>query len=347
MGHMALPTPQVTWHATSIGSVLLMVGGALLLFGFGFGILFWNEGRVDVSVLAQEAIPLNGAKVSTDPSLQGELVAVTGIVSAATPVGDDLFLEPEYLSVHRRPEKYVEGYWRTMADAVGEDFVVAEMGNAPERITVGAYTVGVEGLHLPNAERLVLTEDNVDLSGGAEIVDNYIFMGSGTLDSPEEGDVRISFTVIEDNFTGTVLGSLKNSTLLPYEGEEGETMYALYDGSLDDAMQTLATQDTARTWVIRIIGAILYWVAITALLFLSARAYGLIKPFAVFLTRFLLGLGAIPAALVAAMLTALTAGWAHSIVLSAVLTFGFLITLGVLWLRYVRRRQTRTVIPGR
>ena len=88
-----------------LGNSLKGILVGLLLFIASFAVLFWNEGRVDVSEIAQTAIQIQENEPAADA--QGELVTVTGKLVTDETVGDGLYLKAgNYIAVRRNVEIY-------------------------------------------------------------------------------------------------------------------------------------------------------------------------------------------------------------------------------------------------
>ena len=79
----------------------------LILFAVSFGVLYWNEGQVDLSKIAKTAIEVSSTTVNTNSSLRGKLVSTTGVVNSNQIIGDNLFLNPDkFIATEREVEMY-------------------------------------------------------------------------------------------------------------------------------------------------------------------------------------------------------------------------------------------------
>jgi Transmembrane protein 43 len=86
----------------SSGNDILTTSMAVLL---AICLLFWNEGRVNVTAVAKTATDV--AAIARPEDAQGKFVSVTGAAIANTPLGDGLFLLPgNYVMVDRTVEMY-------------------------------------------------------------------------------------------------------------------------------------------------------------------------------------------------------------------------------------------------
>ncbi|MEK7086035.1 MAG: TMEM43 family protein, partial [Patescibacteria group bacterium] len=82
------------------------VGMGILLFLASFGVLYWNEGRVDLSEVAKNAVEISSTEVAL-AGVDGKLVSTNGKITSGETLGDGLYLNPgKYLSVHRDVEMY-------------------------------------------------------------------------------------------------------------------------------------------------------------------------------------------------------------------------------------------------
>jgi len=90
-----------------VGSSVKNVFAGLLMFVASFGVLYWNEGRIDLSSVANQAVEISSEVANTDTSLNGKLVSLTGNVTTTETLGDDWLLLPgSYIGVERVAEMY-------------------------------------------------------------------------------------------------------------------------------------------------------------------------------------------------------------------------------------------------
>src|SRR5437868_3338479 len=76
-----------------------------LLFLLSFVVLWWNEGRPDLSLVAKRSQVVGPAAVSA--AGEGKLVSVTGTVEIDDKVGDPMFLQPgPYVRLERVVEMF-------------------------------------------------------------------------------------------------------------------------------------------------------------------------------------------------------------------------------------------------
>lgn len=79
------------------------VGIGLILFLASFVVLWWNEGRIDVSEVARKSRPVNADTI--DMAADGELVSVTGKLESEESLGDPGHLDfGPYIKLSRKAE---------------------------------------------------------------------------------------------------------------------------------------------------------------------------------------------------------------------------------------------------
>jgi len=153
---------------------------------------------------------------------------------------------------HENPQKSLDSYTNKVTAA-----------------TIGAYNFDPQSVTLPNFSQLPLNSQNVTLSDGATLAnDSYIFIKkseSGTFDSPQVGDLRISYHVLRPGFDGTIFGKLSGSKIDPYFDQDGNNLYRLFIGTRDQAISTLHTEYTTLLWILRLVGFLLMWFGLSAL----------------------------------------------------------------------------------
>lgn len=362
-----------TGWGTRLGQSIAGVFVGILMFLASFGVLYWNEGRVDLSSIALEATPLAADVVTSDTALQGTLVSVTGEVTSAETVGDDMFLKPgPYLRVVRNVEMYAwveETEEESNTNLGGSETTTTtynykkEWTDAPkdestfeyptdhenpsltvegdvatvDKLTVGVYTVD-GAVEMPAGEQLTLKDSVLSLSSGAERAsDEYVFMGTGSLASPVVGDVRISYEVLNQGFTGTVIGELDRSAIVKYTDKDGNSMFRVFNGGRDEAVATLRSEYTIMMWVFRGLGFLMMWLGLAAVIGPIATFLDVL-PFLGKTTRFLASVVTFPIALVLSVITILISMVLHSLV--AVVIVGVLLLAGLLIFLKMRRGKT-------
>lgn len=271
----------------------------LILFVVSFGLLYWNEGRVDLSNIAKTATEISSATISADSTLSGKLISTTGIVNSDQIIGDNLFLKPgRFIAAERRVEMYAwveksESHKRTNIGGSettettynylrewterpesSSNFKYPEGRGNPQKAfdsytnkvtaaTIGIYNFDSQSVTLPNFSQLPLNSQNVILSNGATLAnDNYLFIRKsegGAFDSPQVGDLRISYYVLRPGFEGTIFGKLNGGKVNPYFDTNGNRLYRVFAGTRDAGIAALHTEYAKLLWILRLVGFLLMW----------------------------------------------------------------------------------------
>lgn len=282
-----------TGYFNRIGKAFKGIVFGLVLFVASFVVLYNNEGRVDVSDIAANALP---ASVETDQ----QQVYVTDVVKTEEKLGDGMFLKNgDYLAVRRDVEVYAwveesdsssetnlggsettettytySKKWVASAPESAQFKVVEGHENVPESIedadvavstaTIAGYGLNMKKLSLPGFEDVSLNNDNVTLNGRGVLEGQYVFLGKGAYAEPQVGDMRVSYRALGNNFNGTVFGKLNGKNIEPFVTEEA-TVYRLFDGSRDEALKQMHGEYVTRGWIMRLLGFLLMWIGLSSL----------------------------------------------------------------------------------
>lgn len=265
-----------------IGRIII----ALFLLIVAIPLAIWNEKRIDLTSLATQA-----KEATTVSENANQLVYTTGKIVIAETLGDDLFLKPgNYLSVRREVEMYAWGERNKSGNQAGEEYykewtkkpqnsklfknsgtyqnpvmVYDKLEKSLETATINGLTVALKNLSIPGEEKLKLTSDNVILNNNARLNDDYIYFGNGTNLSPQIGDYRISYHVVNNNDQEfTLFGKKQNSSIVAFT-ENNNTLFKLEKGNKDEAIAAIAKNYKYSLWGIRIMSSVFVLIAIFAL----------------------------------------------------------------------------------
>ncbi len=90
--------------------------------------------------------------------------------------------------------------------------------------------------------------------------DTYLFRGSGSVDNPDIGDVRIGFRALQSGLQVTLFGSLKDGEVSAYiPGKDDIKLLRALKGSREEAIMALATEHKTIGWFLRILGFLMMW----------------------------------------------------------------------------------------
>lgn len=283
----------------------------LFFFIVSFGLLFWNEGRVDLSGVAEKAIHINPEE-EVSQELEGKFVSMTGVVKSDEMIGDTYLSKGNYLSVQREVEMYAwveEKSTQTQKNMGGSETTETtytykkEWTTSPENSSkfkypvdhqnpgiaiegnttrvknakIGMYNLVVDRIRFPQHNLIPLNSQNVILQNGLKLVSsNYLYAGKGTLENPEIGDIRIKYLTLDNPLqTGTVFGQMDrvNKKIVPYFESKDVGLYRMFIGTRDSAISELSYEYQFTTWMLRLAGFLLMWFGLMLLF----------KPISVFL----------------------------------------------------------------
>ena len=285
---------KTTGYGKRITGSLRGVLVGILLFVISFGVLYWNEGRFDLSITAKKSEILSSTEVNSE--LNGKLVSVTGDLSTPGIIGDNLYLKPgKYVAVKRDVDMYA---WEQRSDSNSTDnlggsqttttnytyekdwkpvsfigdsskYKVPEGHENPEpainntlvkanAAQIGIYDLDISELTLPELNSLSLNNQNISLNNKSTIVDgNYIYVkegGSGSYNNPSVGDLRVSYKVFSTDNIATVFGQLSGDNIVPHYDNKNRQLYHLLAGDRDAGISQLHSQYVLWVWIFRGIG---------------------------------------------------------------------------------------------
>jgi len=269
-----------------------------VLFGIGlfvgsFFVLWFNEGRTDLSTIADDSIAVSAATV--DPANEGKLVAAAGTLTADEPLGDPDYLRSgAFLTLDRDVEMYswientssesntnlggsetttteytYEKGW-TASPEDSDSFEVPgghqnpalsvdEASFIASSARVGAFTVDLNGMSLPSSEPVPLTNNSLVQGVNGRVNEDYLYMGRGTPQNPQVGDVRIRFSGVPSGLNVTTFGKQDGSSIVPFLGGDDQ-LYLSHDGDRAGAIESLHTSYQMIGWVFRVVGFMMMWI---------------------------------------------------------------------------------------
>lgn len=345
----------------------------IVLFGGSFIVLFWNEGRVDLSSVAKESVQVNPSGPTPD-GIDGKLVSATGSLKTDEFLGDNLFLNPgKYIAVEREVEMFS---WKedkkeeTKKEVGGSETVtttytykkawVRNPQNSNEfkeseghfnptktiddltvkvrSASIGIYEVSPGELDLPSLSALQLNGQMLTLSQGATLASSeYIFLGSGSYSTPTVGDLRIHYSVLPAETDMTVFGKLEGSRVNPFYDEDNNRLYHARPGSRDSAIATLHSEHVMMTWILRLVGFAMMWIGLSSL-FGPISTFLDIVPIFGSLSRGLIGVISFVVSAVLSLVTIIVSMIVHNIV-AVLVTIGVVIGGGIVLAKAMKKKK--------
>ncbi len=340
----------------------------LLLFFASFFVLFWNEGRTDFSAVAQNAIEISIN--TTDSKSVGKFVSVSGSLTTNQTLGDGIWLKPgNYIAAQRQVEmyawkqdertethknvggsetktttyiynkewqinppqsssfRYAQGHENPPMLVNGEVFRVTEA-------KIGIYDINPANVELPELNHLRLNTNNINQTQGFFLANNYLFKGTGSLKNPALGDLRLSYSILENQANVTLFGKLDNSNHIEPYLIGNETFYRLFRGDRASAIAKMKQEYKLWTWIFRGVGFLMMWIGLS-LEFGLVTTFLDVLPFLGNIAEGITGTGSFLVALVLSTVTILVSSLLHNIV-ALLIAIAIGITV-ILFFRNLRR----------
>lgn len=357
-----------------LGNIMNSFVGVLLgiiLFLVAFPVLWFNEGRTNMATIAQASVLVDGTRVSAQT--EGQQVAVAGTLSADELLGDPpYFAAGAYVQLERKVEMFAwveQKSTDTHKDAGGSSTTTTtytydkQWTSSPEdsqsfehaqghtnpslpvpsttlvvsSARVGVYTINPADITLPTTRDINLNNEIVMTSGNRRLAGNYIVLGRGSLDTPQLGDIRISYSGVSANTQAIAFGKQQGTALVPYLTRQNDRLYRVFvNTDRAGAIQEMNTEYTVIGWILRLVGFLLMWIGL-GLCFGPITAFLDVLPFLGSAGRFVIGLVALPVALALSMITIVISILAHNI-LALIVVLGLLIGGVMLWSKVRKQR---------
>jgi hypothetical protein len=348
----------------------VLVGAAMFL--LSFPVLWWNEGRTDMSTVAKTAVVIKAD--GSDQAGQGKLVAVTSDLKNEGALGDSEFLKPgPYAALEREVEMFawVEKVTKTEKKQLGggtkvvttydydkkwtehpqdsSDFRYPEGHENPQmryhsqswqadKAYVGAFAFAPGDVHMVPARPLSLNGDKL-LPNKGQRIDDTLFVGRGTVEEPHLGDLRITWQAVSAGRQVTFYGLRQDrTTVVPYLHKGEDKLFRVIDGTHEAAVAQMHDEHTTLTWFLRLLGFIFMWLGL-ALVLGPFHAVFDIVPFIGSTSRALAGIALFPVAFMLSGLTIFTSMIFHSTTALVVILLLF-VGGSVFWIRS-RKRAAR------
>jgi len=366
-----------------VGSIKGILTGFILLI-VSIGILYWNEGRVDIGDIAENAVQISASQATSEEN--GTFVTLTGTVMSQETLGDDLYLLPgNYLALNRSVEVYAweqstssetetkfgggeetettYNYKRSWVGnpASSSGFKIPEghenssksiedLRKVVSTAKIGIYDLQPSKIGIPGTSPLTLTEEIVDLGIEAELVGGFIFISNSsdffeqsTFSAPEVGDLRISYTAVDNSIAATVFGQLEGKQIVPYFDEKNDKqVYFMSRGSSAQAIEGLHKSYSFTLWLFRFIGFFLMWIGLKTLLAPLSVLLDVI-PFLGSVSRAVVGMVSFVVSLALSIIIILISMFLHSLI--AVIVVGLALVLGSVYYLKTQVAKSKPATP--
>jgi len=133
-------------------------------------------------------------------------------------------------------------------------------------LSINNIPVDGTNLDLSASNDLSVTQDMIaDNVYSVLLGDLYTsIQGSFDLTKPVIGDVRISFTVIEFDDQGLLLGNIDNNQFSAFTTDSGNIMYRFFNGesTIENVVSQLQTEYQLTIWIFRVVGFLMLFVGL-------------------------------------------------------------------------------------
>lgn len=286
---------EVTGWFSRIARSFVGILFGIILFLASFFVLFLNEGRIDFSQVANQAVEIVAA--APNPAAEGKLVSITGNLASDELLGDDLYLKPgKYIALNREVEMFAwlesketrrkrnvggsetktttYSYQKSWVNNPQDSSrfkrpsghenppkIIEDLTRKVSSAKIGVYHINMASINLPAInDRVQLNRENLTLPDDIELVGNNLFKGNGTLENPQVGDLRLQYFALRNGVNVTAFGKLESGDrLTPYLHKNKHRLYRAFTGSYADAIASLKTEYNLWIWIIRLVGFLMMW----------------------------------------------------------------------------------------
>jgi|AGTN01.3.fsa_nt_gi Protein of unknown function (DUF1625). len=268
--------------------ILLIIGSVVLI--------FWNEGRIDLSKPAKKAVEYSAGVQD------GTLIYTVGTLTSSEQLSSALIKPAERLALISSVEMFanVEHEKSSSTTSVGgteettytytyttewtaspqnsSSFQEAGHVNPDKTAEMASYKIeryassaSINGLSV-NVAELGIPLEELPLSpsvveSGVNFNGNYAYVGSANPTVPAVGDIRVTYTCVPATISGTVIGKLSGSKILSYAVSQKTVFYTRSDAifryfatdGLDGAVSAFKTEYKSSLWVFRIVGVLMIY----------------------------------------------------------------------------------------
>ncbi len=182
--------------------------------------------------------------------------------------------------------------------------------------TLDSLSLDMTSLVLPASQKLALTPATAAYPTPALAqagTSEFVFLGKGTLATPQLGDVRVQYSYVPANIAVTAFGKLDGTALSPFVDANNGTLYRAFTGTKDEAVATMKSENSTMTWVLRLVGFIMMWVGL-GMLFGPISTFLDILPVAGSISRGLIGVATFLVALALSIVTIIVSMIVHSLI---------------------------------
>ncbi len=163
----------------------------------------------------------------------------------------------------RKPEGHIN-IQKTIQDSV----------SASKDARLGIHNINLIQTTLPELQKLIPNPGNTTIASMTfpagsvipQITNDYIYIGKSSIDTPQIGDMKISYYILPAGTEVIAFAKKNGLTLEKFKAENGVEAYRLFKGTRDEALAAVQTEDTIMRWVFRGIGFMMMWIGMMMIL---------------------------------------------------------------------------------
>lgn len=292
-----------SWGSRIMESIKGVLFG-LILFLASFVVLWWNEGRAVKTAKGLDegaAAVVSLENPILKPENEGQLIHFTGIATTDDVLTDEEFgISLAAIRLRRNTEMYqwkenkstetkknvggseekvtTYSYERVWSASLisSDQFEQKEGHYNPASITYPSYTKDARNVTvgefrlIPNLISKISEFDSIEkervtsFPDSARFDGSYLFVGKGSLASPQIGDMRITFEWVDESNV-SVIAQQFGETLKPYQTKTATTIAMLHNGkeTAESMFQKAHDDNTLMTWLLRALGFVMMFLGIT------------------------------------------------------------------------------------
>jgi hypothetical protein len=169
-------------------------------------------------------------------------------------------------TTHRNPTKAIADQIYKVKDAKIGRYGI-DMPNLPSAVPIGSCNLDAAGNSTRSTASVLRLEPNQLLPVAAGIVkpqlvgNQALYIGRGTVGTPQVGDLRICYTGLPNQANVTVFGKLAVDRVIPASFGK-EPFFKIFPGERQAAIGALKTEYNIQLWAIRVLGFGLMWVGL-------------------------------------------------------------------------------------
>jgi len=133
-------------------------------------------------------------------------------------------------------------------------------------LSINNIPVDGTNLDLSASNDLSVTQDMIVNNSYTVVLNDLYFTNQERFDlsTPLIGDVRISFTVIEFDDQGLLLGNIDNNQFSAFTTDSGNIMYRFFNGesTIENVVSQLQTEYQLTIWIFRVVGFLMLFVGL-------------------------------------------------------------------------------------